>query len=125
MRLRCVRVFVCVLREHETRGNCIAGARNGLAQAHATREKSYPKFWKNAIYYCTDQKLAVPLQRKSKIHPVMLRTPECYIADIELLTGKSYRTAQRVLVKVRKHFGLSSRQRPTFEQVEQYLVHIK
>lgn len=55
----------------------------------------------------------------------MLRTPECYVADIELLTGKSYRTAQRVLAKVRKYFGLSSRQRPTFEQVEQYLVHIK
>lgn len=60
------------------------------------------------------------------LHPkfliTMYRTPEAYIADVELLTGKSYRTAQRIMVKIKKALGITGRKRPTIEQVKTYLM---
>ena len=55
----------------------------------------------------------------------MYRTPEAYIADVEILTGKSYRTARRIMETIRKHYNLSARQRPTLEQVKAYLIQIQ
>ena len=55
----------------------------------------------------------------------MYRTPEAYIADVEILTGKSYATARRIMRKVRKYYDLSARQRPTLEQVKAYLIRIQ
>lgn len=52
----------------------------------------------------------------------MYRTPEAYIADVEYLTGKSNRTAQRIMQKIKKAFGIKGRKRPTIEQVKTYLT---
>ena len=54
----------------------------------------------------------------------MYRDPSCYIADIELMTGKSNRTAQRIMAKVRKYYGLTGRIKPTIAQVQAYLSKI-
>ena len=48
----------------------------------------------------------------------------CYIADIEDMTERSYRTAQRIMAKVRKHYGIKGRSKPTIQQVQDYLVAI-
>ena len=50
------------------------------------------------------------------------RTPEAYISDIEVMTGKSYMSARRIMAKIKKHFGLTPYQRPTIQQVKEYLV---
>lgn len=55
----------------------------------------------------------------------MYRTPFAYIADIEVLTGASYRTAQRIMEQIRKHYNLSKRQKPTMDQVKSFLVENK
>lgn len=55
----------------------------------------------------------------------MYRTPFAYIADIEIITGASYRTAQRIMEQIRKHYNLSARAKPTIEQVKNYLVENK
>ena len=60
------------------------------------------------------------MHRKSK--KTMYRTPYAYIADVEVLTGKSYGTARRIMADIKKHYNLSSRQKPTMEQVKNYLV---
>ena len=52
----------------------------------------------------------------------MYRTPEAHVSDIAALLDVSYRTARRVYAKIRKHFGLANKQRPTMEQVKAYLV---
>ena len=52
----------------------------------------------------------------------MYRTPEAYIADVEYLTGRSYRTAQRIMAKIKKAYGIIGRNRPTIEQVKAYLM---
>ena len=52
----------------------------------------------------------------------MYRTPEAYIADIEVMTGKSYATAKRIMGKIKKFYGLTSRQKPTIVQVKEYLI---
>ena len=52
----------------------------------------------------------------------MYRTPEAYISDVEFLTGKSNRTAQRIMAKIKKAFGIKGRNRPTIEQVKTYLA---
>lgn len=55
----------------------------------------------------------------------MYRTPFAYIADIEVLTGASYRTAQRIMEQIRKHYNLTKRQKPTMDQVKSFLVENK
>ena len=55
----------------------------------------------------------------------MYRTPEAYIADIEIMTGKSYGTAKRIMAKIKRHFGISMRNRPTLDQVKEYLCVIE
>ena len=57
-----------------------------------------------------------------KIITTMYREPEAYIADIEVMTGKSYATAKRIMGKIRKHYGLTNRQKPTLIQVKDYLI---
>ncbi len=52
----------------------------------------------------------------------MYRTPYAYIADVEILTGKSFRTAQRIMAEIKKYYNLKPRQKPTIEQVKNYLV---
>lgn len=54
----------------------------------------------------------------------MYRDPTCYIADIEVMTGKSYSTAKRIMAKIRKHFGLGKFERPTLDQAKQFLVNV-
>lgn len=49
------------------------------------------------------------------------RDPNCYIADIEEMIGKSNRTAQRVMAKIRKYYGITGRTKPTLDQVQAYL----
>ena len=48
----------------------------------------------------------------------------CYIVDIEEMTEKSYRTARRIMAKVRKHYGIVGREKPTIQQVQEYLVKV-
>lgn len=50
----------------------------------------------------------------------MERTPEAYVSDIEQMTGMSYRTAQRIMKRVRDRFGIAGRKHPTIEQVREY-----
>jgi len=52
----------------------------------------------------------------------MYRDPTCYVADIEQMTGVSYRTARRIMVKIRKHYGLGKREKPTIEMAKSFLV---
>jgi len=52
------------------------------------------------------------------------RDPFAYISDIEVMTGKSFRTAQRIMAKIKEHYGIPSRKRPTLEQVKEYLVRV-
>lgn len=51
----------------------------------------------------------------------MYRDPTCYISDLEEMIGKSYSTAKRKMVKIRKYYGMKNRERPTLEQVRAYL----
>ena len=55
----------------------------------------------------------------------MYRDPSCYIADIENLTGVSNRTAQRIMAKIRKYYGITGRIKPTIQQVKEYLVQVQ
>ena len=55
----------------------------------------------------------------------MYRDPSCYIADIEIMTGKSYRTARRIAAKARKFFGITGRRRLTIQQMQEYLIKIQ
>lgn len=55
----------------------------------------------------------------------MYRTPFAYIADIEILTGKSNRQAQRYMAEIKKHYGITGRKRPTMQQVKDYLISTK
>lgn len=74
-----------------------------------------PKFVrvKNKQYFCTGfQKLSC----------IMYRDPTCYVADIEQMTGASYRTAQRIMSKIRKHYGLGKREKPTIDMAKSFLV---
>ena len=52
------------------------------------------------------------------------REPGAYIADIEVMTNKSYGTCKRIMQRIRLFYGLSGRERPTIEQVKKYLVEI-
>lgn len=52
----------------------------------------------------------------------MYRVPEAYIADLEIMTGKSYRTCQRMMRRIKQYYGIPSRKRPTIEQVKAYLI---
>ena len=70
---------------------------------------------------CTDQKKAVPLHRISKTAAMKYRDPHVYLYDLEEMTGKSRRTAQRIMVRVREKFGLGRFERPTLQQVKAYL----
>lgn len=55
----------------------------------------------------------------------MYKSPYCYIADIETMTGKANRTAQRYMSEIRKHYGIQGRKKPTIEQVRAWLEEIK
>lgn len=67
---------------------------------------------KNLLYLCTE------IQKRL----YMYRDPTCYVSDIEAMTGKSYTTAQRIMVKIRKHFGLGKREKPTIQQAKEFLL---
>lgn len=54
----------------------------------------------------------------------MYREPDAFVSDIEVMTGKSFRTAQRIMARIKKHYGIPSRKRPTIEQVKAYLVQV-
>lgn len=54
----------------------------------------------------------------------MYRDPTCYVSDLEAMIGKSYATAQRLMVKIRKHYGMSKREKPTMDQARAYLERI-
>lgn len=54
----------------------------------------------------------------------MYRDPTCYVSDLEAMIGSSYRTAQRVMAKMRKHYGMGSREKPTLDQARAYLERI-
>ena len=83
------------------------------------------KISQNDVFCCGIQIKAVPLHRISKKCAMeTYRTPEAYISDIEILTGKSNRTAQRIMAQIRKEYGIDGRKRPTLLQVKSYLVKI-
>ena len=48
------------------------------------------------------------------------RDPHVYLYDLEEMTGKSRRTVQRMMVDIRKQFGLGRYQKPTIAQVRVY-----
>ena len=52
------------------------------------------------------------------------REPEATIADVEILVSVSYRTARRIMDKIRKAYGIPKYHRPTIEQVKAYLIKI-
>ena len=62
------------------------------------------------------------MQRLLKNTTMLYRDPTCYISDLENLTGKSYRTAQRIMGRIRSYYRLSKFERPTIEQVKAYLI---
>ena len=64
------------------------------------------------LYLCTENQ------------DTMYRDPHVYIADVEVMTGKSYRTCRRIMDDIRKYYGLSKREKPTMQQVKAYLVGI-
>ena len=74
--------------------------------------------------FCRYEKYVVLLHRISKTRIIMYRDPTAYVSDIEVLTGKSYSTAKRIMAKIRKYYGLSARQRVTIEQAKSFLVQI-
>ena len=55
----------------------------------------------------------------------MYRDPMCYIADVEVMTGRSYMTARRIMAKAKAYYGVSSRTKITIQQMKAYLVEIK
>ena len=70
-------------------------------------------------YFCTGFRklLSKTLLKKTRC---MERTPEAYVSDIEQMTGMSYRTARRILGRIRKRYGIAGRKHPTMEQVREY-----
>lgn len=76
-----------------------------------------------AFFFCSYHGIVVPLQPKNE--NAMYRDSAVYVADIEAMTGKSYRTCQRILKKIREHYHMTARQKPTMEQVKQYLIQIQ
>ena len=48
------------------------------------------------------------------------RDPHVYLYDLEEMTGKSRRTVQRIMVKIRERFGLGRYEKPTLAQVKMY-----
>ena len=62
------------------------------------------------------------MQRLLKNTAMLYRDPTCYISDLENLTGKSYRTAQRIMGRIRSYYRLSKFERPTIEQAKAYLI---
>ena len=73
---------------------------------------------KKKQYFCTGfRKLLSKTLSKTRC---MERTPEAYVSDIEQMTGMSYRTAQRIMKRVRDRFGIAGRKHPTIEQVREY-----
>jgi hypothetical protein len=72
--------------------------------------------------FCGYEKYVVLLHRISKTRMTMYRDPTAYVSDIEVLTGKSYSTAKRIMAKIRKFYGLSARQRVTIDQAKSFLI---
>lgn len=60
------------------------------------------------------------MHRISKIITMIERSPEAYIVDIEMITGKSYRTARRIMAKIRMRYNIHGRKHPTMEQVREF-----
>lgn len=50
------------------------------------------------------------------------RLNEAQVVDIQIMLNKSYRTSQRIMAKIKAHYGLKPRQRPTMDQVKSYFV---
>ena len=50
------------------------------------------------------------------------RTPDAYISDIEAITGMSYRTARRIMAKIRERYQITGRKHPTMEQVREFFA---
>lgn len=82
------------------------------------------KFATNGIFICEYKIIVVLLHRISELPIMKYKDATCYIADIEDMTEKSYRTARRIMAKVRKHYGITGRAKPTIQQVQAYLVAI-
>ena len=57
-------------------------------------------------------------------HEKTYREPGAYIADIEVMTNKSYRTCRRIMQRIRIFYDLKPYERPTIEQVKNYLIEI-
>lgn len=55
----------------------------------------------------------------------MYRDPTCYVSDLEEMIGKSYKTAQRLMVKIRKYYGMGKREKPTMDQVREFLEQVR
>lgn len=114
---RCAGVFVC---DWNWRA-CMSGHVYVLC-GRITRDLQFAfSLRKFCICYCGYKRKAVLLHRQSKNSKIMWRDPTCYVSDIEAMTGKSYRTAQRIMAKIRNHFQLKRFERPTIDQVEIYL----
>ena len=64
------------------------------------------------------------MHRILKSSAMKYKDAACYIVDIEEMTEKSYRTARRIMAKVRQHYGIVGREKPTIQQVQDYLVKV-
>ena len=113
---RCARVFVSAHCGRKSRANCIAQPLPARPQRRRWMHFSLLKNFFSLVRSKICRTFA------PKIEKAMYRTPYAYIADVEVLTGKSYGTARRIMADIKKHYNLSSRQKPTMEQVKNYLV---
>ena len=108
----CARFFAC---EKLWTSAAYAGVR-----AHVTRGKV------KIIFIFFSKSLAVS-EKSSTFAPdfkkkatMIERTPYAYVADIEVMTGKSNMTARRIMWKIRKFYGIEGRKHPSMHQVREY-----
>lgn len=117
--------FSCAARKLRSRiaGDEMAGARDMCVLRVRAMCGCYVRFLydKMKIRFCMSNKCST---FAPEIKSAMYRDPSVYVADIEVMTGKSYRTCQRILKKIREYYHLSKRQKPTIEQAKQYLTEI-
>ena len=114
MRARfCVRVFVCAISARLQ----FVHVRCGRVSVRGESKKIRHEI-ENLLYSSDKSSTFAPNFKKT---PTMYRDPTCYVSDLEEMIGKSYTTAKRLMAKIRKHYHMSNREKPTIQQVKEYL----
>lgn len=62
----------------------------------------------------------VILQRKNSLYVMAKYTPYATISDIEVMMNVSYRTATRLMARMKQDLGIEKWKRPTMDQVKAY-----